>query len=106
MADEITQDVFRHLVGLAALELNLEQEEYLRHELNNQLKAIHELAVIPIDESTPITLHGITYTPDVLSPDRQDEWVPYQNPEEIIAQAPESEEGYILVPDIPHEELE
>jgi hypothetical protein len=35
----ITQELFDHLVGLAALELSPQEAEYLRKELNNQLMA-------------------------------------------------------------------
>jgi hypothetical protein len=40
MSDQITVELFDHLVRLAALELSSQEAEYLRHELNNQLKAI------------------------------------------------------------------
>ena len=43
MSDEITPELFNHLVELAALELNPDLAEYLLRELNNQIKAIHEL---------------------------------------------------------------
>jgi aspartyl/glutamyl-tRNA(Asn/Gln) amidotransferase C subunit len=106
MPDEITPEIFEHLVQLAALELPPEEAEYLRRELNNQLKAIHELEAIPLDPSTPITSHGVPYTPLITPPIRSDEWVPNPTPQDILAQAPESEEGYIVVPDIRHVDLE
>lgn len=106
MTDTITPELFNHLIQLAALELLPEEAEYLRRELNNQLKAIHELEVIPVDSSILVTSHGVPYTPEIIPPIRADDWVPYSNPEDILAQAPETEEGYIVVPDIPHIELE
>ena len=51
MSDAITPEMFAHLVDLAALELSPEEAEYLRRQLNNQLKAIHELEAIPLDET-------------------------------------------------------
>jgi aspartyl/glutamyl-tRNA(Asn/Gln) amidotransferase C subunit len=105
MADDITQDVFDHLVRLAALELSPEEAEYLRSELNRQLKAIHELEAIPLDPATPITSHGVPYTPEITPPIRRDEWAPFPSPQDILEQAPEAEEGYISVPEIPHTEL-
>ena len=51
MSDPITPEIFAHLVDLAALELSPEEAEYLRRQLNNQLKAIHELEAIPLDEA-------------------------------------------------------
>lgn len=98
--------MFAHLVNLAALQLDAEEAEYLRQQLNNQLNAIHELEAIPVEEDVPITSHGVPYT-DATSPaPREDVWRPYPNPEEILAQAPQAAEGYIVVPDIPHTNLE
>lgn len=104
--EEITPELFNHLVSLAALDLTSEESDYLRRELNNQLKAIHELEAIPLDPDTPITSHGVPYTSEITPAIRSDEWTPFNHPEEIISQAPEVEDGYIVVPDIPHTELE
>jgi aspartyl-tRNA(Asn)/glutamyl-tRNA(Gln) amidotransferase subunit C len=106
MPDEITREMFDHLVLLAALELSPEESEYLRSELINQLKAINELEAIPLDPSTPIASHGVPYTPDITPPVRQDTWAPYPAPQDILAQAPQVDEEYIIVPEIPHTELE
>lgn len=106
MTDEITRTLFDHLVELAALELDDSEAEYLRQQLNNQLKAIHELAAIPLDAEENITSHGVPYTPAILPALREDEWVPNEHPEEILAQAPEVQDGYIAVPEIPHTKLE
>ena len=105
MPDAIDPATFAHLVDLAALELDPEQAEYLRRELNNQLKAIHELEAIPLDSDTSSTTHGVPYTPHTTPAMRSDEWIPNPHPEDILAQAPHAEDGYIVVPDIPHEEL-
>jgi Asp-tRNAAsn/Glu-tRNAGln amidotransferase C subunit len=106
MTEQISPETFAHLVELAALDLDATQAEYLRGELNNQLKAISELAAIPLDEDVPLSSHGVPYTPEISPELRQDDWKPYPNPAEIIAQAPEVDEGYIIVPDIPHTTLE
>ena len=106
MSDQITADLFDHLVQLAALDLSPEEAEYLRRELNNQLKAIQELEAIPLNPETESTSHGVPYTPVTSPAVRADEWIPHPNPEEILAQAPETEDRYIIVPDIPHEELD
>ena len=105
MKDTITEDLFEHLVSLAALELTSSEAAYIRAELNNQLTAVQELEAIPLSVGTAITSHGISYGPQNSMPIRRDEWHAYEHPEAIIAQAPESEDGYIIVPDIPHEEL-
>lgn len=106
MSDPITPEVFSHLVDLAALELDAEQAEYLRRQLNNQLKAIHELEAIPLDENISATSHGVPYTADISPALRPDEWQPYPNPAGILAQAPQVDDGYIIVPEIPHTTLE
>lgn len=106
MTDTIDRDTFDHLVSLAAFELDESQASYLLREMNNQLKAIHELAAIPLDEDLPVTSHGVPYTSQISAPARPDEWMPFEHPEDIIAQAPQSQDGYIIVPDIPHQTLE
>jgi aspartyl-tRNA(Asn)/glutamyl-tRNA(Gln) amidotransferase subunit C len=106
LKEEITPEVFWHLVDLAALDLEPDEAEYLRMELNKQLRAIHELRAIPLDPDTPTASHGVPYTPEISPPMRDDEWQPDSNPEAIIAQAPQAEDGYIIVPEIPHTELD
>jgi aspartyl/glutamyl-tRNA(Asn/Gln) amidotransferase C subunit len=106
MSELISVETFNHLVGLAALELDEEQAEYLRRELNNQLKSINELEAIPLDDEIVVTSHGVPYTAATSPLPREDVWQPYPAPEEILAQAPETEDGYIVVPDIPHTTLE
>lgn len=106
MNEIITPEIFEHLVLLAALELNPEEAVYLRRELNHQLAAISELEAIPLDANIPASLHGVPFTPAISPSLRCDEWDAYQNPEGIIAQAPEKEDGFLVVPDIPHTELE
>ncbi len=102
----ITPELFDHLVELAALELSPDQAEYLRQQLNNQLKALEELVAVPLEAGIPPALHGVTYPPDIRPPIRGDEWLPNPHVETILNQAPEREERYIVVPDIPHQDLE
>ncbi len=105
MSESITPELFAHLVGLAALELSPEESEYLRRQLNNQLKAIQELEAIPLGEITQVTSHGVPYTPEITPPIRSDTWQPYPAPETILDQAPQTEDNYIVVPDIKHTDL-
>jgi len=106
MSEKITPDVFQRLVDLAALELSEKEAEYLRQELNNQLISIEILEGIPIDEDVKAASHGVPYPPERSPQPREDEVIPDPNREEILDQAPEREEGYIVVPDISQEELE
>jgi aspartyl-tRNA(Asn)/glutamyl-tRNA(Gln) amidotransferase subunit C len=105
MSDEITPELFNHLVELAALELSAEEGEYLRKQLNNQLKAIHELESIPLDPATPVASHGVPYTPATSPAIREDVILPYPDPAKLLAGAPETDENYIVVPDIPHQKI-
>ncbi len=102
MKDPITPEVFAHLVDLAALELEPTQSEYLRLQLNHQLKAIQELEAIPLESGIGISAHGVPYTPENSPAPREDIIRPYPDPGSIIAQAPATDSGYIVVPEIPH----
>jgi aspartyl/glutamyl-tRNA(Asn/Gln) amidotransferase C subunit len=104
-SDLITPSIFDHLEELAALELADDEREYLRRELNNQLKAVRELEAITVDPATPITSHGVPYTPEISAAPRTDEAVSCPDADEILAQAPETDGRYIVVPDIPHTDL-
>jgi aspartyl/glutamyl-tRNA(Asn/Gln) amidotransferase C subunit len=106
MTEEIDKETFSHLVALGALEFEPGEAEYLRRELNNQLAAVRELAAVPLDDDTDPTYHGVPYTAQTSPPIREDAWVSCPNPEDILAQAPFVEDGYIVVPDIPHEQLD
>ncbi len=98
MAEPISRETFDHLVDLAALELQPTEAEYLLKQMNNQLKAIAELEAIPLDADVAVTSHGVPYTAEISPAPRADEWLPYPNPSEILAQAPQTAERYIVVP--------
>jgi aspartyl-tRNA(Asn)/glutamyl-tRNA(Gln) amidotransferase subunit C len=104
--EPITEQIFDHLVQLAALELEPEEARYLRRELNNQLRVIRELEAIEAAGEVPITSHGVPYTPGMSAPPRPDVARTSEEADDILAQAPESEGRYIVVPDIPHTDLE
>ncbi|MDP2990112.1 MAG: hypothetical protein Q8O57_06050 [Kiritimatiellota bacterium] len=106
MPDEITPETFVYLVELAALELDAGQAEYLRKQLNLQLKAVHELQAIPLGDDVPASLHGVPYPAEISPALRKDEWRPDENTADILKQAPQFTDGYIQVPDIPHTRLE
>lgn len=107
MTDVITPELFAYLVELAALELAPAEAEYLRGQLNQQLKAIAELERIALPDDVPPATHGVTFTAEARPALRADE--PRSDPAlaaKILAQAPETDEGYFVVPEIPHTELE
>ena len=102
----ITLEIFQHLVRLSALELDEEEAEYLRGELNQQLQAIRDLESIELPADLPITSHGVPYSSEPRPKLRQDRAEPPDKADAILEQAPEVEERFIVVPDIPHTELE
>jgi aspartyl/glutamyl-tRNA(Asn/Gln) amidotransferase C subunit len=106
MTEKISIDTFEHLVELAALALSEEEAVYLRRELNHQLDAVDELAAIPLDEDLALTAHGVPYTATISPAMRTDDWQPTENPEKIVEQAPQTNSGFIVVPDIPHTNLD
>ena len=67
---------------------------------------IEVLESIPIDADTGAAAHGVPYS-DYNSPVPRQE-VSQKDPHRnaILNQAPELEDGYIVVPDISHEELD
>ena len=106
MPEEISPELFDHLVDLAALELTPEEGGYLRRQMNNQLQAIHELVAISLDAELAAASHGISYSKDMSAHIRKDDWIPNPDPGKLLQQAPETDDGYIIVPEIPHKELE
>lgn len=106
MSDEISLEVFQHLVELAALELTAEEAAYLRVQMNQQLLSIHQLGAIPLDEDVPPAAHGVRYEAANSQALRQDEWLPFADTAAIIGQVPDVDGGYVVVPDIPHTTLE
>jgi aspartyl/glutamyl-tRNA(Asn/Gln) amidotransferase C subunit len=103
---EITQEVFDHLVGLGALELQGEESAYILRELNNQLAVIKELTAIEIPPGTAPASHGVPYTENSSQPLRRDAVEQCAEADAILAQVPKLEARYIIVPDTPHTTLE
>jgi aspartyl/glutamyl-tRNA(Asn/Gln) amidotransferase C subunit len=104
--DEISPELFARLAQLAALELDPRDSEYLRGQLNGQLKAIAELERIAVPDDVPPAAHGVPFPPDIRPPLRADHAVvdPVMA-DRILRQAPQGEEGYFVVPDIEHTQL-
>jgi len=106
MTAKITPDVFNRLAELASLELPTEEAEYLCKELNNQMVSIEVLESIPIEADAGTAAHGLPYTEINSASPRPDAAYPDPHRQEILDQAPELEDGYIVVPDISQEELD
>ncbi len=106
MAEQISPDLFNHLVELAALELSPEEAEYLRDQMNKQLKSIEELAAIPIPEGTPSAAHGVPFPAELRAALRKDTQVQAPEAADIRDGAPQTSDGYFVVPEIPHQDLD
>ena len=106
MSASIDRQTFNHLVDLAAFELRTEEADYLFREMNKQINIIREMAAVPIDEDIILTTHGITYTPEISPDIRPDQCQPSDKAANILHQVPQSRDGYIIVPETPHTELE
>ena len=106
MPEAITPEIFDKLIGLASLEVGEEEGKYLRQELNNQLSSVAELETIHLDDSVQVSSHGVDYSQEISPKMREDLLDSTKNPEKIIAKAPESEDGYFVVPNIPLEGLD
>jgi aspartyl-tRNA(Asn)/glutamyl-tRNA(Gln) amidotransferase subunit C len=106
MSDAISEEIFNHLVDLAALELEQAESRYLLTEMNKQIKAIQELEQIPLNQATPPARHGVPFSTSICPPLREDEVDMYPHVDDLLGQVPDAEDRYIIVPDIPHTELE
>jgi aspartyl/glutamyl-tRNA(Asn/Gln) amidotransferase C subunit len=95
--DYIDQEIFNHLVELSQLNLDPQEAEYLRTELNHQLTALKELLQVPLDEDIQPSTWGLVPQGTGMRPD---EAIPDAHPQAIVALAPETEDGYIAVPDL------
>lgn len=104
--EEISPQLFDHLVRLASLQLESSEADYLRSELNHQLQSIRELVSIHIPPAVEMTIHGIPYPPG--QPDELREDIPalFDEVRELLNQAPDLVEDQFAVPDVPHTTLE
>ena len=101
----IEEPLFAELVQTAALDLSPDEAESLRTELNQQMDIIRQLELIPLDENLSPVIHGNPYPSEIRCELRKDEWVPFEHPEDIIAQAPVFQDGCIVSPDVPHQRI-
>jgi aspartyl/glutamyl-tRNA(Asn/Gln) amidotransferase C subunit len=102
----IDPETFSHLIELASFEFEPAQADYLREQMNRQLKTIDELAAVPIDENVPTEIHGVPYPAENRPKLRDDISSPFPDHDHLTAQFPQFEDGYVIVPDIPHQELD
>ena len=102
----IDPETFSHLIELASFEFEPDQADYLRDQLNNQLRTIEELEAVPIDEDLTVEIHGVSYPQSLSQALREDTSSIFPDRNELIGQFPRFEDGYVIVPDIPHQDLD
>jgi len=100
MTEEISPEDFAKLEEIAMLALSPEEANHLRRELNYKLKIIRQL---PPLETSSLSDVEAQPTPTTLRPD---EWMPCENPDDILDQAPQVEGRYFVVSDSSHTELD
>ena len=103
--NSLTKELFAQLVQVGEVELTDAETASIFAKMNEQLTVIDQLSAIPLDEDTPAVVHGNPYPLDIQIPLREDVWTPFPNPEEILAQAPRTQDGFIVAPDVPHQKL-
>ena len=103
--DFIEKSLFAEIMQTAAIDLFPDESEILCEELNCQMEIIRQLEAIPLDENISPVVHGNPYPFDIRCGLRQDEWVPFADPNSIISQAPFSKDDFIVSPDVPHQRI-
>ena len=92
--DEISPEKFNAVVAMAMLELDDDEKAYLLAELNEQLRSVETLLNAPLN-ALPTQGTSVERVGQVL---REDVCKPFANSAQIIALAPQSDEGHVLVP--------
>lgn len=105
MDEVITKEIFEELVLTGRLQLDADEAEHLRSEMNLQMHMIRQLEAIPLDGSLPPVIHGNPYPPQIRCALREDEIRPFEDAAAITAQFPKSRDGYIVSPDIEHRKI-
>ena len=103
--DAISKEMFDEFVNVAEVELTPEEADSILAIMNEQLKVIHELAAIPVEADLPPVVHGNPFPVEIQAPLREDIWIPFEHPEEIVKSAPRCRDGYIISPDVAHQTL-
>jgi aspartyl/glutamyl-tRNA(Asn/Gln) amidotransferase C subunit len=103
--DAISKEMLNEFIQVAEIKLTDEEKASILATMNDQLKVIHELAAIPVEPGMPPVIHGNPFPVEIQAPLREDVWIPFDHPEEIVNLAPRHRDGYIVSPDVPHQTL-
>ncbi|MBC7327883.1 Asp-tRNA(Asn)/Glu-tRNA(Gln) amidotransferase subunit GatC [bacterium] len=91
----LTKEEVEHVAYLARLSLTEEEKEMFTEQLNRILEAFAQLQQLPTDDVEPLS--HIIPLKNVFAEDEPKDSLPV---DEALANAPEKEDGYFLVPRI------
>ena len=90
---QITPDLIKYLEKLARITLSEDEEKKVGNELQDILTYIDMLNELDTDG-----VEAMSHCFPVTNVMREDEVAPSMLPDEIVANAPESQDGYFVVP--------
>ena len=90
---QITTDLIKYLEKLARITLSEDEEKKVGNELQDILTYIDMLNELDTDG-----VEAMSHCFPVTNVMREDEVAPSMSPDEIVANAPESQDGYFVVP--------
>ena len=90
---QITPDLIKYLEKLARITLSEDDEKKVGNELQDILTYIDMLNELDTDG-----VEAMSHCFPVTNVMREDEVAPSMSPDEIVANAPESQDGYFVVP--------
>ncbi|MGN0524493.1 Asp-tRNA(Asn)/Glu-tRNA(Gln) amidotransferase subunit GatC [Eubacterium sp.] len=90
---QITPDLIKYLEKLARITLSEDEEKKVGNELQDILTYIDMLNELDTDG-----VEAMSHCFPVTNVMREDEVAPSMSPDEIVANAPESQDGYFVVP--------
>lgn len=90
---QITPDLIKYLESLARITLSESEEEKVGKELQDILTYIDTL-----NELDTTDVEAMSHSFPITNVLRKDEVKPSMNPDEIVANAPESQDGAFVVP--------
>lgn len=90
---QITPDLIKYLEKLARITLSEDEKKKVGNELQDILTYIDMLNELDTDG-----VEAMSHCFPVTNVMREDEVAPSMSPDEIVANAPESQDGYFVVP--------
>jgi aspartyl-tRNA(Asn)/glutamyl-tRNA(Gln) amidotransferase subunit C len=91
----VDADTVRRIARLARIAVKEEEVEHLKGELNAMLAFVEQLSEVNVDGVEPMT----SVTPMAMKM-RTDEVTDGDNPAAVLGNAPQSEDGFYLVPKV------